>query len=90
MGKGTKYTGNFSTPECIAWDDYRQTFFDTSVFIELKSAGSSCRNPGGSGERPWCYVTLTSTASTQWKYCEVPKCRKFSCLVVIPIICEDV
>ena len=80
VGKGTKYSGNYSNPRCIPWDDHRQTYFDISVFTELEFAGSSCRNPGGSGERPWCYVNLTSNALTRWEYCDVPKCRKFDTL----------
>ena len=31
----------------------------------------SCRNPGGIGDRPWCY---TLDPDTRWDYCEIPKC----------------
>ena len=86
VGKGTSYNGNDNTSKCMEWDDERQVYYNTAVFTELKSAGSSCRNPGGSGERPWCYTDFASpTSSTRWKYCDIPKCRKFH-FVVIPYV----
>ena len=77
VGKGTSYSGKDVTSGCLEWDDEKQVYYDVSVFPELKSAGSSCRNPGGSGKRPWCYTDLTTTSSARWKYCDIPKCRKF-------------
>ena len=88
IGRGSQYTGNSSTTGCISWEDRRQIFFDTDIFTKLKSAGASCRNPGGSKERPWCYVNLTSGSSDNWKYCDVPKCRKFT-LVSQPHACVN-
>ena len=90
VGRGSQYTGNSSSTGCISWDDPRQIFFDTRIFTELKSAGASCRNPGGSRERPWCYVNLTSGLSENWKYCDVQKCRKLTLSFITTLcMCED-
>ena len=79
VGRGQKYTGAISVTEsgqsCLPW--YQQQFYPDSMFPELQGARASCRNPGGKGDRPWCYVNFTEDAAVRWEYCDVPKFRKF-------------
>ena len=42
-----------------------------STYPELKNASSYCRNPRGSGQRPWCF---TSDKNKRWEYCDIPSC----------------
>ncbi|KAL5499434.1 hypothetical protein EMCRGX_G010847 [Ephydatia muelleri] len=44
-----------------------------STYVEdLKDSSVFCRNPGGLGERPWCYTT---DPQTRWEHCNIPKCE---------------
>ena len=40
-----------------------------STYPELKNASNNCRNPRGSGQRPWCF---TSNKDKRWEYCDIP------------------
>ena len=40
-----------------------------STYSELKNASNYCRNPRGSGQRPWCF---TSNKDKRWEYCDIP------------------
>ena len=51
---------------CILLTDLLQ-FPDKSEY-ELNN---SCRNPGGSGNKPWCYTT---DPQIEWDYCNVQLC----------------
>jgi len=80
VGKGQSYSDNINVTEsgrpCISWN--LQDFYQSSMFPELRTAGKSCRNPGGISKKPWCYVNLTSNAAVRWEYCDIEKCRKFA------------
>ena len=45
---------------------------------ELEAGYVYCRNPGGLGERPWCFLTDTHQ---RWEYCDIPKCGKYGVCV---------
>ena len=38
---------------------------------ELDTASVYCRNPGGLGERPWCFI---NSDAQRWEYCDIPDC----------------
>ena len=46
---------------------------------ELDTASRYCRNPGGLGERPWCFVydDLDSNFDLRWEYCDIPECGEY-------------
>ena len=51
--------------------------FTKMMVGELEGAGRYCRNPGGLGEGPWCFVSDPNTGQ-RWGYCDVPVCGKTS------------
>ena len=76
-GNGQSYSGDViitsSGNICQEWaaqSPHAHPAYDSRL---LHLAGRDCRNPGGVGERPWCY---TSDYQTRWEYCEVPRCSK--------------
>lgn len=77
-GDGQSYAGETSKTEsgivCQDWaaqNPHTHFEFDPSL---LHRARRECRNPGGLGERPWCY---TINSSVRWDYCDIPQCREF-------------
>ena len=73
---GSSYRGNISVTisgiPCQSWTEqcpHRHTMNKT--YPELKTAENHCRNPQGSGQRPWCFTT---DRNKRWEYCEIPKC----------------
>ena len=80
VGKGQNYTGPINVTasgrSCRSWS--QQDFYHPFIFPELWNATASCRNPGGAGKRPWCYVNLTDNAPVRWEYCDIPQCRKYA------------
>eukprot|EP00731_Ephydatia_muelleri_P012542 Em0006g1436a len=61
-----------------------------STYVEdLKDSSVFCRNPGGLGERPWCYTT---DPQTRWEHCNIPKCGNCRCVsqcVHAMSLCQD-
>ena len=58
-----------------------QTWFSNSphgetlqpgIFPEMKNAGNSCRNPGGTEPKPWCY---TVDPNVRWQFCNITPCE---------------
>ena len=43
--------------------------------ICIADAKNYCRNPGGKGDKPWCY---TMDTDTKWEYCDTCPCNKWS------------
>ena len=74
---GTSYAGDvFVTSNgtiCQDWVSQSPHEHFTSRPELLHQASRDCRNPGGSGERPWCY---TIDSSIRWEYCDPPQCSK--------------
>ena len=73
---GSSYQGNISVTSsgipCQSWTTqcpHRHTMVTT--YPELKYARNYCRNPRGSGQRPWCF---TSDSVKRWEYCDIPNC----------------
>ena len=73
---GSDYHGNISVTAsgipCQSWTEqcpHRHTMNKT--YPELNVAKNYCRNPRGSGQRPWCFTT---DRSKRWEYCDIPKC----------------
>ncbi|CAI8014729.1 Tyrosine-protein kinase receptor cam-1 [Geodia barretti] len=54
---------------------------------ELEGAGRYCRNPGGLGEHPWCFVSDPNTGQ-RWGYCDVPVCEQ--CVPYAGEFCQPV
>ena len=46
----------------------------TMYASKLERAGYAFRNPGGLGDKPWCY---TNDTKIQWEYCDIPKCGMY-------------
>ncbi len=79
-GNGRGYRGDLSVTisgaQCQDWKLQSPHVHPMTpmVFpVELEGAGHACRNPGGVGQRPWCY---TANGPRRWDYCDVPKCGK--------------
>ena len=69
-------TATRSGVSCQRWDSQEPQTHPMLPDIfrtDLKTANSerSCRNPGGIGDRPWCY---TEDPNLRWEYCDIPKC----------------
>lgn len=87
VGDGDNYKGTVSRSavgdyECRRWDqpttpDQRATIKDPKTFIDgsVSAAGNNCRNPGGLGVAPWCYIITSSANGSGWKYCGVNRCE---------------
>lgn len=82
-GDGRSYAGDLSRTvsgaPCQAW--YSQVPNTHSIVpahfqLELFGASFSCRNPGGLGERPWCYTALEG--GPRWEYCDPPQCGELA------------
>ena len=76
-GDGQTYAGGTFVTEsghlCQDWvaqSPHAHSAFDPSL---LHRAARECRNPGGLGERPWCY---TVNSRVRWEYCDVQQCGK--------------
>lgn len=78
-GNGRDYNGfkrrTESGLDCQNWQSQapHRHPFTLSDYPELMNAAAYCRNPGGVGERPWCY---TSSTETRQEYCDIPKCGR--------------
>ena len=76
--KGILYRGDVNITKsgkpCVPWSTF--PYLMNKVYLELKDAGSSCRNVQGYGKRPWCYTS--STSPREWEYCKIPKCKKIT------------
>ncbi|KAL5466693.1 hypothetical protein EMCRGX_G030839 [Ephydatia muelleri] len=78
-GNGRGYQGGISVTAsglpCQQWSVQgpQKHIITPSTYVEdLKDSSVFCRNPGGLGERPWCYTT---DPQTRWEYCDIPKCE---------------
>ena len=81
---GRGYQGSISVTSsrilCQSWSaqcPHRHTM--VSTYPELKNASNYCRNPGGSGQRPWCF---TCDTNKRWEYCDIPNCSSSKTNVV--------
>ena len=79
-GNGHGYQGGISVTAsglpCQQWSvqgPQKHIITPNTYAEDLKDSSVFCRNPGGLGERPWCYTT---DLQTRWEYCNVPKCGK--------------
>ena len=79
-GNGRGYSGNqirtTTNNLCQVWSvqsPHAHPMLPSIYTSELVNAGYSCRNPGGLGERPWCY---TNYKYMRWEYCDIPQCGK--------------
>lgn len=80
VGNGQSYHGSLtrtnSTTQCQSWGSqqpHKHPITAAEFPHELTGAGYSCRNPGGLGERPWCYTT---DKHRRWEYCDIPRCSE--------------
>ena len=75
-GKGENYRGNHSKTQsgtpCQYWaaDVPHPHSTKPRYFPELENGANYCRNPGGLGDRPWCYTS----GETLWEYCNINEC----------------
>ncbi|KAK3086838.1 hypothetical protein FSP39_024282, partial [Pinctada imbricata] len=80
--KGRFYRGSASTTEhgkaCIDWDkhpyDVNPTRYPGEGLVT-----NYCRNPLGSGKKPWCYTmamndTTVLNKTDFWGFCDIPNC----------------
>ncbi len=71
---------------CVAWLDVEQAVNISSHDplwpdnFNWSQAGSYCRNPRGSKDAPWCYVSVDRR---EWGYCSVPICGEYTFVMVI-------
>ena len=84
---GRGYSGNEYRTEsgyiCQSWTKqtpHRHPMLPELYRTDLDQAHFSCRNPGGIGNRPWCY---TNNPSVRWEYCSISKCGEY-----IPLLIE--
>ena len=73
---GRSYQGNMSVTStgipCQPWTaQYPHHHTMVSTHPELKKVANYCRNPHGSGQRPWCF---TSDKYKRCEYCDIPSC----------------
>lgn len=74
--KGENYRGNQSKTQsgtpCQYWvnDVPHPHTTKPRYYPELENGANYCRNPGGLGNRPWCYTS----GDTLWEYCDIKKC----------------
>ena len=93
-GDGRGYSGNQYRTEsgalCQSWTKqtpHPHPMLPDLYRSDLNQAHFSCRNPGGVGMRPWCYIDDINTIA-RWEYCSIPQCGEFGHLVwaKVPII----
>ncbi len=79
---GRGYSGNEYRTEsgyiCQSWNKqtpHRHPMLPELYRTDLDQAHFSCRNPGGIGNRPWCY---TNNPSVRWEYCSISKCGEYT------------
>ena len=76
-GNGRGYQGIVSVTEsgrrCQFWNvsSPHQHLLAYESYPELAGGHNFCRNPGGRGQRPWCFTT---DRDTRWEYCDIPEC----------------
>ena len=81
-GRGRGYNGTVdvteSGRECQPWNATfpHQHLLEFGDYPELAGGHSYCRNPGGKGERPWCFTT---DRSVRWEFCDVLQCGECVC-----------
>jgi hypothetical protein len=81
IDKGRYYRGvNSRTAngeECINWDSHE---YDVTPrkYPDEGLEKNYCRNPLGSGTKPWCYTKRNKTANNFWGFCDIPACGKMS------------
>ncbi|XP_062574264.1 hepatocyte growth factor-like protein [Saccostrea cucullata] len=77
IDKGRYYRGKVSLTNkaetCLNWDshDYDVT---PKQYPDEGLENNYCRNPLGSGNKPWCYTKLNHTSNDYWGYCDIPAC----------------
>jgi hypothetical protein len=84
VGNGRSYRGNEHYTSggalCQRWSSQwpQEHQFTKLMGGELDTASRYCRNPGGLGERPWCFVydDLDSNFDLRWEYCDIPECGR--------------
>ena len=75
---GMDYLGTMAYSEsgkkCLQWKDITHHELNIDHFLEryLVDVKNYCRNPGGYGERPWCY---TDDSELAWEYCDISQCH---------------
>ena len=79
--RGAEYRGRRSHTShdrpCQRWDVQQLHSIDNfrrpSLFPggSVHAAQNFCRNPGGTRQHPWCFVT---SEGTFWEYCDIPMC----------------
>ena len=91
---GTSYIGTKSTTRtgktCQSWSSqspHTHSFTQSAAFpdaiLQLGDAGNYCRNPDGAHEGGvWCFTT---DSSTEWEYCDVPKCGELMMVLVLKV-----
>lgn len=78
LGNGQSYRGKETVTqsgfECQKWslDWPNEHEIDTMMGGEIGTASKYCRNPGGIGERPWCFIG--NALHPRWEYCDIPDC----------------
>ena len=84
LNNGRSYRGSVQTTEddhpCQKWIyqfPQRHQFTDM-MGGELDTASKYCRNPGGLGERPWCFIADWNI-KRRWGYCDIPACGERHC-----------
>ena len=89
-GNGRGYQGGIGVTvsglPCQQWSVQapQKHIITPSTYVDdLKDSSVYCRNPGGLGERPWCYTT---DLRTRWEYCNIPQCGKMMLSGVVSIL----
>ena len=79
-GNGENYNGFKQNTEsgldCQYWRSQQPHVHPYTPFAYPKLTGANgyCRNPGGVGDRPWCY---TISKEKRWEYCDIVNCGEF-------------
>ncbi|ESO82914.1 hypothetical protein LOTGIDRAFT_77521, partial [Lottia gigantea] len=73
---GTEYRGfqshTISGKSCVSWISHKGILLD-----EPGEKQNYCRNPGGVGVIPWCFISENTDI---WEYCPIPSCQKICSL----------
>ena len=94
LGNGRSYRGHqertSSGLPCQKWSAQwpNQHQFSMMMGGELETASKFCRNPGGLGEHPWCFVN--DSPQLRWEYCDIPDCGKRGFCVFLIRLCLSI
>ncbi|XP_046380982.2 uncharacterized protein LOC124152186 [Haliotis rufescens] len=73
--KGVLYNGNIrhssTGSACVVWGSDDLAIKQETLFPRSNPWTRSCRNPGASQSKPWCY---TKSDGTDYGHCDVPAC----------------